>query len=131
VTAPALDLVSDDATPSAARHALADHLANVARAQLDLERAGKPAERLRERLRAAEAELAAAEAALGAVDAQYAAEFRRAAEKGVVIELGRPPERAKAEAGNRPRPTYLQRRTSRGGRVRRGGARTCEPHWMI
>ena len=100
MTPSALAAVADPSedTLSPARRALADHLAMVARAKADLERATKPAARLREQLSAANQQLAAAEVDLAAVDAQHAAAIRDQARSGVEITSGKPPASANEEA---------------------------------
>ena len=83
---------------SSARRALTDHVANVGRAKADLERATKPAARLREQLRVANEQLAAAEADLAAVDAQHASAMRDQARSGIEITSRNPPASANEEA---------------------------------
>lgn len=98
----ALAIAPDDESArllSPARRILAEQLAAVARVRSDLERASRPAERLREQLRVADEQLAAAEAERAAIDAQHVAAIRDQAKSDAALELlPKAPGSAKAEA---------------------------------
>jgi hypothetical protein len=83
-----------------ARQKLSEQIDAVAHARSELDRAGRPVERLREQLSVASQQLEAAEIALAEIDARHAAGIKEQAkeEGGEVITLTKPPGSAKAEA---------------------------------